>query len=580
MSIWWFIGLSQITLISVLGCIFWSIGLKNSKKQNTQLKAALAKAAQDYNDFVESIQDQINTLSQQEPQNQPKPETKPDPQAYIIARVVGLQNELNETHPHLESFQLQDLLQNLELQQGLEKLITNVFINEGDDKNIAQQQWKALIEELQEQIGSLEMEYRLLKSTCDDIITQWAEKKEPLHLTFDNLVKNTQKADNSDELHTNLNLLYNSFIELLNLLPELHEAPEDALLKMEAVDTPVSDQDIPTLKPLGESTDDEISPDDILASVAAESTTEEMSPDDILASVAAESATEEMSPDDILASVAAESATEEMSPDDILASVAAESATEEMSPDDILASVAAESATEEMSPDDILASVAAESATEEMSPDDILASVAAESTTEEMSPDDILASVAAESATEEMSPDDILASVAAESAIEEESPDDILASVAEESIAGQSDIDDLLNDVAAQQGMNDISPDALLSLSEDHDEDELPAPASAIEEFEPESADTDSIDQIFANAVAEQLQDSPQSAPPSKEFAAEETAPPAQPVTDSTQDPEATMDPEKMLEESLGVDNDIFDDLMSAMDEAIAGQEEKDQKQS
>ncbi|MEC8010563.1 MAG: hypothetical protein VX185_07355 [Pseudomonadota bacterium] len=544
MSIWWFIGLSQITLISVLGCIFWSIGLKNSKKQNTQLKAALAKAAQDYNDFVESIQDQINTLSQQEPQNQPKPETKPDPQAYIIARVVGLQNELNETHPHLESFQLQDLLQNLELQQGLEKLITNVFINEGDDKNIAQQQWKALIEELQEQIGSLEMEYRLLKSTCDDIITQWAEKKEPLHLTFDNLVKNTQKADNSDELHTNLNLLYNSFIELLNLLPELHEAPEDALLKMEAVDTPVSDQDIPTLKPLGESTDDEISPDDILASVAAESTTEEMSPDDILASVAAESATEEMSPDDILASVAAESATEEMSPDDILASVAAESATEEMSPDDILASVAAESATEEMSPDDILASVAAESA------------------------------------TEEMSPDDILASVAAESAIEEESPDDILASVAEESIAGQSDIDDLLNDVAAQQGMNDISPDALLSLSEDHDEDELPAPASAIEEFEPESADTDSIDQIFANAVAEQLQDSPQSAPPSKEFAAEETAPPAQPVTDSTQDPEATMDPEKMLEESLGVDNDIFDDLMSAMDEAIAGQEEKDQKQS
>ena len=544
LSIWWFIGLSQITLISVLGCIFWSIGLKNSKKQNTQLKAALAKAAQDYNDFVESIQDQINTLSQQEPQNQPKPETKPDPQAYIIARVVGLQNELNETHPHLESFQLQDLLQNLELQQGLEKLITNVFINEGDDKNIAQQQWKALIEELQEQIGSLEMEYRLLKSTCDDIITQWAEKKEPLHLTFDNLVKNTQKADNSDELHTNLNLLYNSFIELLNLLPELHEAPEDALLKMEAVDTPVSDQDIPTLKPLGESTDDEISPDDILASVAAESTTEEMSPDDILASVAAESATEEMSPDDILASVAAESATEEMSPDDILASVAAESATEEMSPDDILASVAAES------------------------------------TTEEMSPDDILASVAAESATEEMSPDDILASVAAESAIEEESPDDILASVAEESIAGQSDIDDLLNDVAAQQGMNDISPDALLSLSEDHDEDELPAPASAIEEFEPESADTDSIDQIFANAVAEQLQDSPQSAPPSKEFAAEETAPPAQPVTDSTQDPEATMDPEKMLEESLGVDNDIFDDLMSAMDEAIAGQEEKDQKQS
>ena len=526
LSIWWFIGLSQITLISVLGCIFWSIGLKNSKKQNTQLKAALAKAAQDYNDFVESIQDQINTLSQQEPQNQPKPETKPDPQAYIIARVVGLQNELNETHPHLESFQLQDLLQNLELQQGLEKLITNVFINEGDDKNIAQQQWKALIEELQEQIGSLEMEYRLLKSTCDDIITQWAEKKEPLHLTFDNLVKNTQKADNSDELHTNLNLLYNSFIELLNLLPELHEAPEDALLKMEAVDTPVSDQDIPTLKPLGESTDDEISPDDILASVAAESTTEEMSPDDILASVAAESATEEMSPDDILASVAAESATEEMSPDDILASVAAES------------------------------------------------------TTEEMSPDDILASVAAESATEEMSPDDILASVAAESAIEEESPDDILASVAEESIAGQSDIDDLLNDVAAQQGMNDISPDALLSLSEDHDEDELPAPASAIEEFEPESADTDSIDQIFANAVAEQLQDSPQSAPPSKEFAAEETAPPAQPVTDSTQDPEATMDPEKMLEESLGVDNDIFDDLMSAMDEAIAGQEEKDQKQS
>ena len=472
LSIWWFIGLSQITLISVLGCIFWSIGLKNSKKQNTQLKAALAKAAQDYNDFVESIQDQINTLSQQEPQNQPKPETKPDPQAYIIARVVGLQNELNETHPHLESFQLQDLLQNLELQQGLEKLITNVFINEGDDKNIAQQQWKALIEELQEQIGSLEMEYRLLKSTCDDIITQWAEKKEPLHLTFDNLVKNTQKADNSDELHTNLNLLYNSFIELLNLLPELHEAPEDALLKMEAVDTPVSDQDIPTLKPLGESTDDEISPDDILASVAAESTTEEMSPDDILASVAAESA------------------------------------------------------------------------------------------------------------TEEMSPDDILASVAAESAIEEESPDDILASVAEESIAGQSDIDDLLNDVAAQQGMNDISPDALLSLSEDHDEDELPAPASAIEEFEPESADTDSIDQIFANAVAEQLQDSPQSAPPSKEFAAEETAPPAQPVTDSTQDPEATMDPEKMLEESLGVDNDIFDDLMSAMDEAIAGQEEKDQKQS
>jgi len=490
LSIWWFIGLSQITLISVLGCIFWSIGLKNSKKQNTQLKAALAKAAQDYNDFVESIQDQINTLSQQEPQNQPKPETKPDPQAYIIARVVGLQNELNETHPHLESFQLQDLLQNLELQQGLEKLITNVFINEGDDKNIAQQQWKALIEELQEQIGSLEMEYRLLKSTCDDIITQWAEKKEPLHLTFDNLVKNTQKADNSDELHTNLNLLYNSFIELLNLLPELHEAPEDALLKMEAVDTPVSDQDIPTLTPLGESTDDEISPDDILASVAAESTTEEMSPDDILASVAAES------------------------------------------------------------------------------------------TTEEMSPDDILASVAAESTTEEMSPDDILASVAAESAIEEESPDDILASVAEESTAGQSDIDDLLNDVAAQQGMNDISPDALLSLSEDHDEDELPAPASAIEEFEPESADTDSIDQIFANAVAEQLQDSPQSAPPSKEFAAEETAPPAQPVTDSTQDPETPMDPEKMLEESLGVDNDIFDDLMSAMDEAIAGQEEKDQKQS
>ena len=472
MSIWWFIGLSQITLISVLGCIFWSIGLKNSKKQNTQLKAALAKAAQDYNDFVESIQDQINTLSQQEPQNQPKPETKPDPQAYIIARVVDLQNELNETHPHLESFQLQDLLQNLELQQGLEKLITNVFINEGDDKNIAQQQWKALIEELQEQIGSLEMEYRLLKSTCDDIITQWAEKKEPLHLTFDNLVKNTQKADNSDELHTNLNLLHNSFIELLNLLPELHEAPEDALLKMEAVDTPVSDQDIPTLTPLGESTDDEISPDDILASVAAESAIEEESPDDILASVAAESAIEEESPDDILASVAAESATEE------------------------------------------------------------------------------------------------------------ESPDDILASVAEESTAGQSDIDDLLNDVAAQQGMNDISPDALLSLSEDHDEDELPAPASAIEEFEPESADTDSIDQIFANAVAEQLQDSPQSAPPSKEFAAEETAPPAQPVTDSTQDPEAPMDPEKMLEESLGVDNDIFDDLMSAMDEAIAGQEEKDQKQS
>ena len=73
--------------------------------------------------------------------------------------------------------------------------------------------------------------------------------------------------------------------------------------------------------------------------------------------------------------------------------------------------------------------------------------------------------------------------------------------------------------------------------------------------------------------------DSPKSTP-SKQFTAEETAPPPQSTSDASIDPDAPMDPEKMLEESLGVDNDIFDDLMSAMDEAIAGQEEKDQKES
>ncbi len=232
LSIWWFVGLSQLTLIAVLGCIFSISALKNTKKQRDNLKDSVAQTTKDYYEFIESIESKLSSQSYSSNSDSTPQATTSDFSKHVENMMENIPDDVKQMSPDSTPNQLDKS----QLAHFLELKVLQLTLSKDSELASKREKWDQFVFNLSSTIDENLNKYSELHQLVETVRLDWQEKKSSLQNTFETIVKSTQKTDHSNEIHQNLNILYNDFIDILNRIPGVAEENQDALLKMESVD--------------------------------------------------------------------------------------------------------------------------------------------------------------------------------------------------------------------------------------------------------------------------------------------------------------------------------------------------------
>lgn len=258
-SIWWLIGVSQITLGAIIACLFYAFSSRISKKQNKELKLLLEKSIRDYNEFAESFSAQPEGSIASAPQN----ETDESSNSHVYEHCLELYNQGLEDLPGWSAHSDVSAFQASELQTAIEMHLSNMMIQE--DIASDQAHWQTFVTSLQTELQKQTDTAQQTTTILENMQEHWSEKKSEIQNAFDRLVKSGQTTDQTSEIHEPLNQLYNEFIAILNQMPNFDGSEEDALLKMEPATSQTSTPQTVTddINSLTDLEDEEASADEI-----------------------------------------------------------------------------------------------------------------------------------------------------------------------------------------------------------------------------------------------------------------------------------------------------------------------------
>lgn len=240
-SIWWLIVLAQLTLVTSVLAIVYAFGSRTAKRKNKSLQQIVESTIQDYDRFVAQLRDNAVTNSQplsddksetvQAPAASEDIETPPTESDTYHAKLLDLFNTGLAQLPQWTSALPVEHFVPHQLPIALELHFTHMFL---EPQTADIHHWTTFANSLATHISDLRTQNKEQLTLLKTLGNQWVDQKSSIEKAFDDLVVVGQKTEVTDQIHQSVNKLYNGFISIIDLIPEVEANPADALLKMEA----------------------------------------------------------------------------------------------------------------------------------------------------------------------------------------------------------------------------------------------------------------------------------------------------------------------------------------------------------